>query len=387
MKKLSKQDIPMFVAIVRQIGSVQQHKFKKGRFNKSLYCNMNAQGQTEGAKRQEMKLRGPKKDFISVQEWEQQIIQVVPPEYRQNLQELVKEFRDVFPETLPKGRPPKRDVEHDIQIEEGSKPPSRPPYRLGLAEQDELEAQVKDLLPQGFIRPSSSPYGAPILFVPKKDGRWRICIDYRTLNKQTIKDRFPFPRIDTLLDRLGRAKVFSKLDLAFGYHQISMAKTSIEKTAFRTNIGHWEFLVLPFGLCNAPASFQRLMNIVFKDKLNSSIFVYLDDILIFSPSIEEHWRHLCQALQRLREAKLYGRLHKCDFLKDRVDYLGFEVSSEGVHASPEKVKVVVEWLRPQTVHDVRSFLGFASYYRKFIQGFSQIARPLTYLTRAGITWD
>ena len=144
---------------------------------------------------------------------------------------------------------------------------------------------------------------------------------------------------------------------------------------------------MPFGLGNAPASFQRLMNKVFKDELNSFILVYLDDILIFSRSIEEHWGHLRRALQRLREAKLYGRLHKCDFLKDKVDYLGFEVSSEGVHASPDKVKAVVEWPRPQTVHDVRSFLGLASYYRKFIRGFSQIARPLTDLTRAGITWD
>ena len=387
VKKLAKKNVPMFLAIVRQVGPVRKQKFKKGKFNKYLYCNINSQGRTEGVKRQEMKLKGPNKEFTSVQEREQQIIDAVPAEYRQNLQELVKEFRDVFPETLPKGRPPKRDIEHNIQIEEGSKPPSRPPYKLGPAEQDELEEQVRDLLAQGFIRPSSSPYGAPILFVPKKDGRWRMCIDYRALNKQTIKDRFPLPRIDTLLDRLGRAKVFSKLDLAYGYHQISMAEISIEKTAFRTHIGHWEFPVMPFGLCNAPASFQRLMNKAFKDELNSVILVYLDDILIFSRSIKEHWGHLRPALQRLREAKLYGRLHKCDFLKDKVDYLGFEVSSEGVHASPDKVKAVVEWPRPQTVHDVQSFLGLESYYRKFIQGFSQIARPLTDLTRAGTTWD
>ena len=183
VKKMAKQNVPMFVAIVRHAGPVQQQKFKKGKFNKSFYCNISAQGRTKGVKRQEMKLKGPMKEFISVQEWEQQIIDVVPAEYRQNLQELVREFRDVFPETLPKGRPPKRDIEHDIQIEEGSKPPSRPPYKLGPAEQDELEEQVRDLLAQDFIRPSSSPYGAPVLFVPKKDGRWRMCIDYRALNK------------------------------------------------------------------------------------------------------------------------------------------------------------------------------------------------------------
>ena len=149
----------------------------------------------------------------------------------------------------------KREVQHHIDVEVGSKPPYRPPYRLGSAEQDELEEQIKDLLAQGFIRPSCSPYGAPVLFVPKKDGRWRMCIDYRALNKQTVKDRYPLPWIDLLLDRLGQAKVFSKLDLAQGYHQIAMTEESVEKTAFCTNIGQWEYLVMPFGLCNAPSTF------------------------------------------------------------------------------------------------------------------------------------
>ena len=380
MKKMARQNVPMFVAIVRQLNPVQK-KQKKERINKSVYCGVTTQGRTESTKRQEMKLKGPKKDFKSVQEKERELIQSVNPSHRLNLQEIVQEYRDVFPETLPKGRPPKRDVEHEIKITSGSEPPNRPPYRLGPAEQDELEIQIKDLLAQGFIRPSSSPYGAPVLFVPKKDGRWRMCVDYRALNKQTIKDKFPLPRIDGLLDRLGGSKIFSKLDLASGYHQIGMEETSIEKTAFRTNLGHWEFLVMPFRLTNAPASFQRLMNKIFADELNSFILCYMDDILVFSRSIEEHWGHLRCALQRLREAKLYGRLHKCDFLKDKVDYLGFEISSEGVHASPEKVKSVVEWPTPQSVHDVRAFLGLASYYRKFIRNFSNIARPLTDLTK------
>ena len=163
-------------------------------------------------------------------------------------------------------------MQHQIEIEPGSKPPYRPPYRLGPAEQDELEEQIKDLLAQGFIRPSCSPYGAPVLFVPKKDGRWRMCIDYRALNKQTIKDRYPLPRIDLLLDRLGQAKVFSKLDLAQGYHQIAMTEDSIEKTAFCTNLGQWEYLVMPFGLCNAPSTFQRLMNTIFERR---SILLFL----------------------------------------------------------------------------------------------------------------
>ena len=248
----------------------------------------------------------------------------------------------MFPDTLPKGRPPKRDIVYEIRTEEGAKPPSRPPYRLGPAEQDEMEEQVKDLLAQGFIRPSASPYGAPILFVPKKDGRWRMCIDYRALNKQTVRDQFPLPRIDSLLERLGQAKVFTKLDLASGYHQIAMEETSIQKTAFRTNRGHFEFLVMPFGLTNAPATFQRLMNKVFAGNLDKFITVYLDDILIFSRNLDEHWQHLRWALEQLRKAKLYGRLHKCEFLKDQVDYLGFEVSPRGIQASPDKVRAIIE---------------------------------------------
>ena len=186
---------------------------------------------------------------------------------------------------------------------------------MGLAEQDELEEQIKDLLAQGFIQPSCSPYGAPVLFVPKKDGRWRMCVDYRVLNKQTVKDRYSLPWIDLLLHRLGEPNVFSKLDLAQGYHQIAMANDSIEKTAFCTNLGQREYLVMPFGLCNAPSTFQRLMNIVFQREINSFILVYLDDILIYSRSVEEHLEHLRHALDKLRRAQLYGRLHKCEFLK------------------------------------------------------------------------
>ena len=220
------------------------------------------------------------------------------------------------------------------------------PYRLRPAEQDDLGEQVRDLLPQGFIRPSQSLYGVPVLFVPKKDGRWRMCIDYRALNRKMVKDIYPLPRIDTLLDRLGEVNVFTKLDLAYGYHQIAMDEGSIYSTIFTTHLGQWKFLVMLFGLCNAPETFQRVMNRVFSVDINNFILVYLDNILVFSHSIEEHWSHLRQALQRLGEDKLYSRLHTYDFLKTRVDCLGFEVSAKGVHASPEKVKAVLEWLRP-----------------------------------------
>ena len=376
LKRLVKKKTPVFLAVV---WGQESRKVNAAVKSESI-------GLTEGKKRDLMKQTGPKKRFLSVEEREAQILERVDPGVRGKLKELVDEFKDVFPDTLPKGRPPKRDIVHEIRTEEGAKPPSRPPYRLSPSEQDEMEEQVKDLLAQGFIRPSASPYGAPILFVPKKDGRWRMCIDYRALNKQTVKDQFPLPRIDSLLERLGQATVFTKLDLASGYHQIAMEETSIQKTAFRTNRGQFEFLVMPFGLCNAPASFQRLMNKVFADNIGKFIAVYLDDILIFSRNIDEHWRHLRWALEKLREAKLYGRLHKCEFLKDQVDYLGFEVSPGGIKASPGKVKAVIEWPKPKSVHDVRSFLGLASYYRRFVRGFSEMARPLTELTRAGVEW-
>ena len=205
----------------------------------------------------------------------------------------------MFRDKLPKGPPPKREVAHSIEVQPGSEPTYHTPYRLWPAEQDELEEQVRDLLAEGFIRPSQSPYGALVLFVPKKDGRWGMCIDYQALNRQTIKDRYPLPCIDTLMDRLGKAKIFTKLDLASGYHQIAMEGDSIYRTNFTTSLGQWEFLVMPFGLCNVPATLQRLMNKVFAVEVNDFILVYLDDIFIFSNSVDEHWRHLKIALERI----------------------------------------------------------------------------------------
>ena len=203
----------------------------------------------------------------------------------------------------------------------GSEPAYRTPCWLRPAEQDELEEQAHDLPAQGFIRPSQSPYGALVLFVPKKDGHWRMCIDYRALNRQTVKDRYPLPTIDTLLDRLRQARIFTTLDLASGYHQIAMEESSIHRIAFTTHMGQWEFLVMPFGFVQCTGYIPTAHEQSFAAEINSFVLVYLDDILIFSRTIDEHWDHLRQALQRLWEAKLYGRLHKCDFLKTRVDSL------------------------------------------------------------------
>ena len=190
-----------------------------------------------------------------------------------------------------------------------------------------------------------------------------MCIDYRALNKQTIGDRYPLPRIDDFLDRLGRAKHFSTLDLASGYHQIAVKKAYIPKTAFRTQRGHFEFLVMPFGVTNALATFQRMMNHIFKEELDTFVLVYLDDILVFSRTLEEHISHLRTALKKLRDAKLFARLHKCSFFQEKVEYLGFDVLEKGVQPSPEHVRTVVEWPQPLSVKDIPSFLGLASFYR------------------------
>jgi hypothetical protein len=204
------------------------------------------------------------------------------------IRSLLDEFKDVFPEDLPEGLPPRRDVDHRIELVPGSTPPTRPTYRMSPPELDELKKQVADLLAKGFIQPSKSPFGAPVLFVKKKDGSQRMCVDYRALNKVTIKNSYPLPRIDELLDRLQGAKYFSKIDLRSGYHQVRIADEDIPKTAFRTRYGHFEFLVLPFGLTNAPATFMHLMQQVFRPHLDDFVIVFLDDILVYSSSVEEH---------------------------------------------------------------------------------------------------
>ena len=390
MQKLMKQKEQVFLCIIKaEQPSTERKRRVRGGSKSTGLSNIvahNSHGITEKTKREHSKAVGPKKDFKTVEERTKTIVDSVAKEHQAKLQNILAEYRDVFRDELPKGPPPRREVVHSIEVQLGSEPTYRTSYRLRPAEQDELEEQVKSLLAQGFIRSSQSPYGAPVLFAPKKDGRWRMCIDYLALNRQTIKDRYPLPRIDTFLDRLGYAKIFTKLDLASGYHQIAMDEGSIYRTAFTTSLGQWEFLVMPFGLCNAPATFQRLMNKVFAMEINQFILVYLDDILVFSKSVEEHWEHLKIVLERLWEAKPFGRIHKCEFLKTHVDYLGYEVSEQVIHASPEKVKAVVNWPKPQTVHDVRSFLGLASYYRRFIHGFSQISGPMTELTRSNAQW-
>jgi hypothetical protein len=290
----------------------------------------------------------------------------------------------VFPEELPAGLPPARNVDHAIELEPGAQPPFRAPYRLSHSEMEELKKQLGELLDKGFIQPSVSPYGAPVLFVQKKSGELRMCIDYRMLNKVTIRNKYPLPMPDDLFDQLHGAQVFSKIDLRSGYHQIRINGEDVYKTAFRTRYGHFEFRVLPFGLTNAPATFMRLMNDIMRPLLDKCVVVFLDDILVFSRSQEEHQEHLRQVLGILREHKLYARMSKCEFGKRSVEFLGHIVSAEGIHTEPSKIEKVKDWPTPTSIKELHSFLGMASYYRRFIKGHSKITAPLTHLLKKDV---
>ena len=293
---------------------------------------------------------------------------------------LVREFSDVFA-PLPATLPPKREIDHRIELQPGSTPPSRSTYRMSTAELTVLRKQLTELQERGFIRPSKSPYGAPILFVKKKNGELRMCMDYRALNKLTIKNKSQMPRQDELMDRLRGAKWFTKLDLQSGYHQVRIHPDDVEKTAFNTRYGHFEFNVLPFGLTNAPATFQALMNSIFADFVDVFVIVYLDDVLIFSRTLEEHRVHVRKVLERLRQHKLYASRDKCEFGRQSIHFLGHVVSKDGIGMESSKLNEIRQWPVPKNVEDVRAFLGLTGYYRKFIHKFSQIAAPLSNLTR------
>ncbi|KAL0543844.1 hypothetical protein IC582_018949 [Cucumis melo] len=295
---------------------------------------------------------------------------------------VVRDYPDVFPEELL-GIPPHREIEFAIELESGMVPISRAPYRMAPAELKELKVQLQKLRDKGFIRPSVSPWCVPVLFVKKKDGSMRLCIDYRELNKVTIKNRYPLPRIDDLFDQLQGATVFSKIDLQSGYDQLRIKDGDVPKTAFRSRYGHYEFIVMSFGLTNAPAVFMNLMNIVFREFLDTFVIVFMDHILIYSKTEVEHEEHLRMVLQTLRDNKLYAKFSKCEFWLKQVSFLGHVVSKAGVSVDPAKIEAITSWPRPSTVSEVRSFLGLADYYRRFVENFSHIATPLTQLTRKG----
>ncbi|KAI3704088.1 hypothetical protein L1987_74301 [Smallanthus sonchifolius] len=303
-----------------------------------------------------------------------------------NMQDIpiIRDFPEVFPEDLP-GLPPPRQVEFRIDLVPGATPVAKAPYHLAPSEMQELASQLQELSSKGFIRPSHSPWGAPVLFVKKKDGSFRMCIDYRELNKLTIKNRYPLPRIDDLFDQHHGSTCFFKIDLRSGYHQLRVLDEDIPKTAFRTRYGHYEFMVMPFGLTNAPAVFMDLMNRVCKPYLDKFVIIFIDDILIYSKMKAKHEQHLRLILELLKKEQLYAKLSKCEFWLKEVQFLGYIVNDKGIHVDPTKIEAVKNWSAPKTPTKIRSFLGLAGYYRRFISNFSKIAVPLTALTHKKVS--
>ncbi len=302
--------------------------------------------------------------------------------HEQRMRLLLYENRHLFKKALPglSHLPNQREV---IPLIPNAFPPKRPMFRYSPLELKEMQNQVQDLLKQGLIQKSTSAFGSPVLFVKKKDGTLRMCIDFRGLNKITIPNRYPLPRIDDLLDKLQGAKVFSSLDLLTAYHQIRLKDTDVPKTAFRTPFGLYEYRVMPFGLMNAPSVFMSAMN----DLLEGLPFVvvYLDDILIFSQSAEEHAEHVRQVLEKIHKGGYFLKLSKCEFFKKEIKFLGHIVSEEGIRPDPAKLLSIKEWARPQSVYDVRAFLGLANYFRRFIYNYAKIAAPMYELVKGNVS--
>jgi len=297
-----------------------------------------------------------------------------------NVPEEYLDLKEVFSKSRAASLPPHRPYDCAIDLVPGSSPPKGKLYSLSNPEREVMEKYISDSLAAGIIRPSSSPAGAGFFFVGKKDGSLRPCIDYRGLNNITVKNTYPLPLMSSAFERLQGASLFTKLDLRNAYHLVRIREGDEWKTAFNTPRGHFEYLVMPFGLSNSPAVFQALVNDVLRDMIDQFIYVYLDDILIFSSSLQEHVQHVRRVLQRLLENGLFVKAEKCVFHAQSVPFLGYIVSSEGVRMDPDKVKAVVDWPIPDSRKALQRFLGFANFYRRFIRNFSQLAAPLTALT-------
>lgn len=294
--------------------------------------------------------------------------------------QLCDEYRDIFyceNEPLPFTN----EVKHKIRLS-NEEPVFVRPYRLPQAQKEEVKKQVDSLLEQGIVRNSSSPWSSPVLIVPKKIDasglkKWRMVIDYRRLNEKTIEDKYPIPMISDILDKLGKSQYYSTIDLKSGYHQLLMSPEDIEKTAFSTDEGHYEYTRMPFGLRNAPATFQRLMNNLLRGLQHEKCFVYLDDVIIFSTSLQEHIERLREVFERLRKAGLKIQLDKSEFLHKEVAYLGHIITDRGVMPNPDKVEAVLKYPLPKTRREIKGFLGLVGYYRKFIKDFARLTKPLT----------
>ncbi|WVZ58137.1 hypothetical protein U9M48_008440 [Paspalum notatum var. saurae] len=296
---------------------------------------------------------------------------------------LLQEYADVFPAEIPLGLPPIRGIEHQIDLIPGASLPNRAAYRTDPEETKEIQRWVQDLLDRGYVRESLSPCAVPVILVPKKDGSWRMCVDCRAINNITIRYCHPIPRLDDMLDESSGSIIFSKVELCSGYHQIRMKLGDEWKTAFKTKFGLYEWLVMSFGLTNAPSTFMRLMNEVLRAFIEKFVVVYFDDILIYSKSLHEHMDHLRAVFDALRAARLFGNIEKCTFCTDRVSFLGYVMTPQGIEVDEAKVQAIRSWPTPTTVSQVRSFYGLAGFYRRFVPNFNTIAAPLNELTKKG----
>jgi hypothetical protein len=302
---------------------------------------------------------------------------------------LMQEFDDVFPEDIPNGLPPLRGIEHQIDLVPGASIPNHPAYISNPEETKELQRQVDELMMKGYIRESMSPCAVPVLLLPKKDGTWRMCVDCHAVNNIIVKYRHPIPRLNDMLDGLHGSCIFSKIDLKNRYLQIRIKEGDEWKTAFKTKYGLYEWLVIPFGLTNAPNTFMHLMNHVLRTFIGKFVVVHFDDIFIYSKNLNEHLDHLRNVLSVLRSEQLYANLKKCTFCMEKIMFLGYVITAQGIEMDEEKVKAIRDWPTPKSISEVRSFHGLASFYRRFVKDFSIIVAPLIEIVKksVGFKWN
>ena len=305
----------------------------------------------------------------------------IPMNVSEAFSAIVNEFEDVFKDELPNELPPARDIDFEINLKSDEPPPVRPVIRLSSDELQELRRQLNLLLQKGFIRPSSSPYGAPVFFVKKKTGELRMVCDYSALNKITIPDVNPLPLISEALDQVSGARFFSKIDLLGAYHQMHIREVDIPKTAIRTRYGSYEWKVLCFGLTNAPASFTRLLSTLLRDMNGTCLVLFIDDILVYSSLIEEHKTHLRQLFSLSRKHRLYAKRSKCKIGCKSVELVGHVVSSNGISMQHDLKAGILDWSILSTVREVQQFVGLANYYRKFAKDYAKIMRAVTDVMR------
>jgi hypothetical protein len=321
--------------------------------------------------------------------WALAIVQLCATEQQSvvspSISAVLGELQDVFQDP---SEPPHREYDHSIPLLPGAMPVNSRPYKYSPLHKDEIERQVKSLLQSGLITPSSSPFASPVLLVQKKDGSWRFCVDYRRLNNITVKNKFPMPLIDEILDELQGARYFSRLDFRSGFHQVRMNPADEHKTTFKTHHGHYQFKVMFFGLTNAPATFQCTMNSILEPYLRKSVIVFMDDILVYSNSLEDHVQHLREVLTLLRSHKFFVKLSKCAFAQEELEYLGHIILGAGVATDPRKIQAMLDWPAPLYVTKLRGFLGLTGYYRKFVKHYGTLAKPLTnLLKKKQFAWD